>query len=153
MRNISSFIKYLTEIGYTLAPGVGFGEGFLLGVEEVAPLAKSAVSFVEICATLFSFVFRVGWVVLLQLVGTMGELAFPLIGTVAVFHELPAQLWFLFVRGFEKSDVGGRGGGRGRRGLNLWFLYHIKYIILPVNSSLQHSIDTNQYICKLNKMS
>lgn len=72
-------------------------------------------------ATLLGFVFGVEVVVLLELVGTVGEFAVALVGAVAILHVLPAELRFFFVGEAVLGSVFGRIGllGGERAGILL----------------------------------
>jgi hypothetical protein len=90
-------------------------------VDEVAAVAVGAEAVLQEPAAHLGLVLAVGLVVLLELLQPMGELAPLLVGAVAVFHKLFAQLRLLLVRGlrqvFSGRFLGGEGVAEGLVGL------------------------------------
>lgn len=80
-------------------------------MDEIASISVRTKTILQKTSTDLGLVFAVGLVVLLQLLQAVRELASPFVRTVALLHELFAQLRFLFVRGCGQSLAGRFLGG------------------------------------------
>lgn len=78
-----------------------------LHVDEIAPDPEMACLVIRERNTFLRFIFWVYSVLVLQLVGAMGELAFIFVRALPMFHELPTQFRFLFVRFLAGMLLGG----------------------------------------------
>ena len=140
-RNISSLVNNFTVVGnhfhlYRVFLPLNF---FLM--QKIAPFPKTTISFIEVSPTFLRLVLWICCVVFLEFMRTMSKFALLLIGTIAKFHELSAELRFFFVVGIFWDVSRGR-GTRGRNRAILDLGIHINIAELPFNSSAQHPLQT-----------
>ncbi len=130
---------------------MGFPLGFVILVDKVASVPKTAMTLIKKSTTFFCLVLRIYIIVLLQLVRTVGKLAISLVGAKSELHKLSAELRFLFVKKLVFWNVFGRIGFLSGKGTCLLLTCVSMLTFLSEHSSAEHVIPIDNIFVNLIK--